>query len=57
MKTLILFVVLAGLLQSCSDGKATPTPMAVEIFNTPGGVRCFAIQQDGQTVGGNCIPQ
>lgn len=41
---------------SCST-KAASTPIVVEVFNAPAGVRCFALMDGDRVAGGSCISQ
>lgn len=53
MKYALILVFGMVALSGCGDSKASVT-QAIEISG-PAGVRCFAIQEDGRSVGGNCI--
>lgn len=48
-----LALILTALASSC--GGAAAQHVRAEEIEGPAGVRCFAIVQDGQAVGGNCL--
>jgi hypothetical protein len=57
MRTVLLILVAAALSMKatgCGIAPAVGSGAYAEEIPGPGGVRCFAIYQDGRAVGGNC---
>lgn len=55
MRTLIMVVLMAGLLQSCGDSKAQSPGTVIEVYGAPAGIRCFALQEEGRSAGLSCV--